>query len=168
MAEDQDYEELQLEIEERILSLTVTELVELANGLKITEGELASKSRRVLSKLVRKTIDENVEAFETDTEKMKYLDEIKVQLEINPPPLEPPEQNSEEIKELAEKPNENSVTPSIDNNEKDQAKGESKLFTVYRRDFKIVGMVGPESQKDRLSFDSLTRQIESGQVEGIQ
>ena len=44
--------------------------------------------------------------------------------------------------------------------------GQSSSFTVYRRELKIVGMVGPESQKDRLSFVSLTRQVESGKSKG--
>ena len=39
-------------------------------------------------------------------------------------------------------------------------------FVVYRRELKIVGIVGPESQKDRLSFVSLTRQVESAKAKG--
>ena len=39
-------------------------------------------------------------------------------------------------------------------------------FTVYRREFKIVGTVGPETQKDRLSFACLTRQVGSGKSKG--
>ena len=44
--------------------------------------------------------------------------------------------------------------------------GEPSPFTVYRREFKIVGTVGPETQKDSLSFVSLTRQVESGKSKG--
>jgi hypothetical protein len=43
---------------------------------------------------------------------------------------------------------------------------QSSSFTVYRREVKIVGMVDPESHKDRLSFVSLTRQVESGKSKG--
>ena len=44
--------------------------------------------------------------------------------------------------------------------------GESNALTVYRREFKIIGWIGPETQKDRLSFVSLTLQVESGKCKG--
>ncbi len=52
------FEELDLKIEEDILSLDINELTKLANELKLDEESIQGKSRRVLSKLVRKTIDQ--------------------------------------------------------------------------------------------------------------
>ncbi len=52
------FEELDLKIEEDILSLDINELTKLANELKLDEESIQDKSRRVLSKLVRKTIDQ--------------------------------------------------------------------------------------------------------------
>ena len=58
-------------------------------------------------KLIRKAIDEGVEALEEIDAKMKYLAEVKEQLKDEPPPLE-------------------------------------------ISDFKIIGVIGPDTQKDRL------------------
>ena len=130
------------------------------------EENIEGKSRRVLSKLVRKTIDEKVELCQTVPEKVEYLHKLQELLEIEPPPLEDPTDNTQDntgdvaasqipapLKETTPKV----VTVSS---------GQSSSFTVYRRELKIVGMVGPESQKDRLSFVSLTRQVESGKSKG--
>ena len=38
--------------------------------------------------------------------------------------------------------------------------------TALRRDFKIMGVIGGEEQKDRLSFVSLIRQIDAGREKG--
>ena len=38
--------------------------------------------------------------------------------------------------------------------------------TALRRDFKIMGVIGGEEQKDRLSFVSLIRQIDAGMDKG--
>ena len=38
--------------------------------------------------------------------------------------------------------------------------------TALRRDFKIMGVIGGEEQKDRLSFVSLIRQIDAGRKKG--
>ena len=38
--------------------------------------------------------------------------------------------------------------------------------TALRRDFKIMGVIGGEEQKDRLSFVSLMRQIDAGRTRG--
>ncbi len=55
MAGEENFEKLDLKIEEDILSLDVNELVKLANKLELGEENIG-KSRRVLSKLVRKTM----------------------------------------------------------------------------------------------------------------
>ena len=52
------------------------------------EESIQGKSRRVLSKLVRKTIDQNVELCENVTKKVEYLDKLQEFLQIEPPPLE--------------------------------------------------------------------------------
>ncbi len=107
-----------------------------------------------------------MELCQTVSEKVEYLHKLQELLEIEPPPLEDPTENTQDntgdvaasqipapLKETTPKV----VTVSS---------GQSSSFTVYRRELKIVGMVGPESQKDRLSFVSLTRQVESGKSKG--
>jgi hypothetical protein len=166
MAGEENFEKRDLKIEEDILSLDVNELVKLANKLELGEENIEGKSRLVLSKLVRKTVDENVELCQTVPKKIEYLHKLQELLEIEPPPLEDTTEDTQDntgdvaasqipapLKETTPKV----VTVSS---------GQSSSFTVYRRELKIVGMVGPESQKDRLSFVSLTRQVESGKSKG--
>jgi hypothetical protein len=68
-----DLEELQLEIEEKLLSLSSEELIGLGKGLKLEETSLVDKRKLELLKLIRKNIDEGVEAQEENDAKMKYL-----------------------------------------------------------------------------------------------
>ena len=76
-----------------------------------------------------------------------------------PPPLEvlePDTSNEENTDNItAERPEESK-----------KGEVEQSKFTIYRRDFKIIGVIGPDAQKDRLSFVSLTRQIDSGKTKG--
>jgi hypothetical protein len=41
-----------------------------------------------------------------------------------------------------------------------------KSTIVFRRQFKIVGQIGRPNEKDKLSFTSLTRQIDTGVKQG--
>ena len=141
IAEAQDCEEHQLLVEEKVLSLSITELVELTKSLKLTKESLTGKSGRELLKLVRKSIDKRVEAFETEGEKIKYLEQIKERVKDKPPPLE---ENS---------PN-GAVTTTTVTKENNQTQAEVEkskstlLLPAYQRKFKIVGTMGPESQND--------------------
>ena len=98
-----DLEELQLEIEGKLLSLSSTELIGLGKGLKLDETNLANKRKLELLKLVRKAIDGGVEALEQNDAKMKYWAEVKEQLKDEPPPLEisePDTSNEENVHNL--------------------------------------------------------------------
>jgi Arc/MetJ family transcription regulator len=151
-----DLEELQLEIEEKLLSLSSDELIGLGKGLKLEETSLVDKRKLELLKLIRKNIDEGVEAQEENDAKMKYLVTVKEQLNDEPPPLEPDTSNEGNMGNLTVEVPEESKKAEV----------EQSKFTVYRREFKIIGIVGPDTQKDRLSFVSLTRQIDSGKAKG--
>ena len=72
MAEEK-FEELDLKIEESVLSLDINELATLANKLALKQEDIEGKSRRVLSKLVRKTIDTNVDKYEMSQKLTKLL-----------------------------------------------------------------------------------------------
>ena len=93
-----DLEELQLEIEETLFSLSSTELIGLGKGLKLDETNLANKRKLELLKPIQKAIRGGVEALEENDAKMKYLVEVKEQLKDEPPPLEisEPEKSNEE------------------------------------------------------------------------
>ena len=72
-------EELQLEIEGKLLSQSSTELIGLGKGLKLDETNLANKRKLELLKLVRKAIDGGVEALQENDAKMKQQTEVKEQ-----------------------------------------------------------------------------------------
>jgi hypothetical protein len=167
MAGEENFEKLDLKIEEDILSLDVNELVKLANKLELGEENIEGKSRRVLSKLVRKTIDENVELCQTVPKKVEYLYKLQELLEIEPPPLEDTTEDTQD--NTGDVSSSSQIPAPLKETTLEVvtvSSGQSSSFTVYRRELKIVGMVGPESQKDRLSFVSLTRQVESGKSKG--
>jgi hypothetical protein len=115
---------------------------------------------------VRKTIDENVELRQTVPEKVEYLHKLQELLEIEPPPLEDTtmdtQDNTGDVAASQIPAPLKETTPKVVT----VSSGQSSSFTVYRRELKIVGMVGPESQKDRLSFVSLTCQVKSGKSKG--
>ena len=139
--------------------MSSTELIGLGKGLKLDETNLANKRKLELLKLIRKAIDGSVEALEENDAKMKYLAEVKEQLKDEPPPLEisePDTSNEEKVDNLTAEIPEYSKKVEV----------EQSKFTVYRCDFKIIGVIGPDTQKDRLSFVSLIRQIDSGKAKG--
>ena len=70
----------------------------------------------------------------------------KEKLNDEPPPLEP---------DTSDEGNMGNLTVEVPEESK-KAEVEQSKFTVYRREFKIIGIVGPDTQKDRLSFVSLT------------
>ena len=78
---------LQLEIEEKLLSLSSTDLIGLGKGLQLDETNLGNKRKLELLKLIREAIDGDVEALEENDAKMKYLVEVKEQLKDEPPLL---------------------------------------------------------------------------------
>ena len=100
MAEEK-FEELDLKIEEYyVLSLDINELATLANKLALKQEDIEGKSRRVLSKLVRKTIDANVDKYESFQKKVEYLKKLQGTLNIEPPPLEEREENVDDTTEI--------------------------------------------------------------------
>ena len=165
MAEEK-FEELDLKIEESVLSLDINELATLANKLALKQEDIEGKSRRVLSKLVRKTIDTNVDKYESFQKKVEYLEKLQETLNIEPPPLEEPEENVDDTTGSVVGSQSTTSKETVSKVDKVASGNQASPFAVYRRELKIVGIVGPESQKDRLSFVSLTRQVESAKAKG--
>ena len=61
---------------------------------------------------------------------------------------------------------ENSSAPMPQNSENPTLKNVLTSTSAFRRQFKIVGQIGHPNEKDKLSFTSLTRQIDSGLKQG--
>ena len=59
-----------------------------------------------------------------------------------------------------------SVPPVKENAGQNTLQGMLESTSVFRRQFKIVGQIGQPNEKDKLSFTSLTRQIDTGVKQG--
>jgi hypothetical protein len=97
---------------------------------------------------VRKTIDKNVELCQTIPKKVEYLHKLQDTTEHT-------QDNTGDVAVSQIPVPLKETTPKVVT----VSSGQSSYFTVYRRELKIIGMVGPESQKDRLSFVSLTHRV---------
>ena len=139
MATESEIEELQLELEAKVCGLDVDALGQLAEHLELEKGKLG---RLQLSKRVREKIEQDVS--EAD-DKKTLLVGLLAFVKEKPPPLEvdPTEKASEKAQGAETKVN-------VD------------VSKVFRREFKIHGVVAGDNFKDGLLFASLVQQIESG------
>ena len=182
---DQEMEEMSMAIE--ILTLNLKNALKLAVSMKLEESRVKDKSIFTVIKVIRQDIEEKVGNL-SDKEAIKeYLSGIKTFL--GPPPLEQAEtpKNKEisedekevvdldqQIKQLLGKKNEIKAKLVENKNSKqaemvDATPNEVVKVPVaaieknfLRREFKIQGIVGELGQKDKLGYQSLISQIESG------
>ena len=180
-----DLEELQLQVDKELCEVSQDTLIKLAIFFKWEQEKYQAKSKLSLTRLLRRHIEEVVSQFEDENECRAFLEGVKEQI------TEVAEKDSPE-KQMVNKELE-VLKVQLDNLEKDhqkqvealQAKMEetelksSQLKTatvskpvandlkqVLRRDFKINGQIGEPGQKDKLTFVSLVRQIESALSKG--
>ena len=184
---DQEMEEMLMAIESEILTLILKNALELAVSMKLEESRVKDKSIFTVIKVIRQGIEEKVGNL-SDKEAIKeYLSGIKAFL--GPPPLEQAEtpENKEiskdekeivdleqQIEQLLGKKNEIKAKLVENKNSKqaemvDATPNEVVKVPVaaieknfLRREFKIQGIVGEPGQKDKLGYQSLISQIESG------
>ncbi len=184
---DQEMEEMLMAIESEILTLNLKNALELDVSMKLEESRVKDKSIFTVIKVIRQDIEEKVCNL-SDKEAIKeYLSGIKAFL--GPPPLEQAEtpENKEisedekevmdlgqQIEQLLGKKNEINAKLVENKNSKqaemvDATSNEVVKVPVaaieknfLRREFKIQGIVGEPGQKDKLGYQSLISQIESG------
>ena len=175
-----DLEELQLQLEKDLCEVSKDTLVKLAVFFKWEEGKYQGKSKLSIARLLRREIEEQVAQFEDENECRSFLEKVRGQLQ---------DVTELSVKETPEKQTVNTelevLKQQLDNLEKDHQKQVKALQTkmeetelkattttvskpvtndlkqVLRRDFKINGQIGEPGQKDKLTFVSLVRQIES-------
>ena len=177
---DSELEELQLQVEGGICKLPIVEMEQLAEHVGLESKEYKGKSKLAMSRIVRAKVEVELEQTES---KVEYLTELKNFIAGTPPPLEETGQNKESVKpkleyealckqfeEMMESYKKKMEQASIKQEDtKAPKEGNVSLIdvkTALRRDFKIMGVIGGEEQKDRLSFVSLIRQIDAGLEKG--
>ena len=191
---DSELEELQLQVEGGICKLPISEMEQLAEHVGLESKEYKGKSKLAMSKVVRAKVEDELGKTENKVEYLTELqnfiagtpppleeidpnkeakqESVKMKLEYEAlckqfqemmeSYKKKMEQASVKVEDTkpptpattASKPKEGSVVSLVD------------VKTALRRDFKIMGVIGGDEQKDRLSFVSLIRQIDAGMDKG--
>lgn len=180
----------QIILDTKVLSLGKNELIEFALSLKIDKSKVEGKSKVQIIKEIRNALEVNLSTFTEEDDKVNYLDGLISAL--NPETSETGAKISEEQteiqnleKELSEleikrKAIEDKLSHTkkskIPENESGSTtkisaeSAKSPLFglssTILHRDFKIQGIIGQPSQKDKLGYQALMSQIETGKDKG--
>lgn len=187
---DSEIENLQLEVKGLLFQLSIDQLIQLSDFLKISglnQEKVANKSRSFLVSYISQYIDREEAAELEDSgmaELLSLLDLIKDMLALNANTkahegekdneqarllmeLESlrlaVQQKETEMQEMASRRHENRV-------DSDMLQRNTQVTPVnsftWRKDYKISGQIGEPGQKDRLTFSSLARQIENGLSRG--
>ena len=186
MAETSEIEELQSKLVGLIVSSGQDKLSQLCVLFKIPEADVQNKSRLTITSLFITELEKQLSALRPD-EIIPFLNDCIV-IAGGEPTLQKTgrtETEQERIKEL-----EASIAALKTQQEKElqaakeklrNAKNETGVSTegssmerssmenlksILRREFRIVGILGPQGQKENLSFMSLNRQIEGGLKRG--
>ena len=180
----------QIILDTKVLSLGKNELIEFALSLKIDKSKVEGKSKVQIIKEIRNALEVNLSTFTEEDDKVNYLDGLISAL--NPETSETGAKISEEQteiqnleKELSEleikrKAIEDKLSHTkkskIPENESGSTtkisaeSAKSPLFglssTILHRDFKIQGIIGQPFQKDKLGYQALMSQIETGKDKG--
>ena len=145
---------------------------------------MTGKSRVQVIKIIIKTIEEKLEEESDQTVKTELLTGIRLKLLDEPPPLEMSESEKQmlaleqqyaalkekrekEMKEIELKMAEMKKTLPGITSDKAKTSEEIKIVdtinpSLLRREFKIFGQIGEPGQTEKLTFVSLTHQIDSG------
>ena len=191
---ESELEELQLQVEGGICKLPISELEQFAEHVGLESKEYKGKSKLAMSKVVRAKVEGELGKAENKveylTELQNFIAETPPPLEEIDPNKEAKQESVEmkleyealckqfqEMMESYKKKMEQASVKLEDTKPSTPATTASKpkegnvvslvdVKTALRRDFKIIGVIGGEEQKDRLSFVSLIRQIDAGMDKG--
>ncbi|KAI4889360.1 hypothetical protein NFI96_010288 [Prochilodus magdalenae] len=189
IAMESELENLQIEVKEALLKLSTKQLVEIWDALQIPQPELKAKTQNVLiSHIIKYLESEEVTAVEDEgmTELLSLKDMIdKIQaaeecedLEISKPNSDEEQENLrrdlEQLKlmvQLKEAEMQRHISRTVQHRTSGVTTPivKSSIQVTYShwcKDFKISGQIGEPGQKDRLTFSTLARQIESGLTRG--
>ena len=186
-----ELEELQLQVEGGICKLPISEMEQLAKHVGLESREYKGKTKLAMARVVRDKIEDEMGKTES---KIEYFKELWNFISGTPPPLEEShsaDENKESVKakveyealrkqfeEMMESYTKAAKEASVKLEGTKPTSASAKktkegnivslvdVKTALRRDFKIMGVIGGEEQKDQLSFVSLIRQIDAGLEKG--
>ena len=188
---EEEMDELLLEANSLLTGLSKDELYEICIKLgTIPESSYANKSRLATVKVVVEEIEKQISKY-NETEKVAVVRDVLTQItEIKSATSVGEEQQTQDsvrqklekeitwLKEKQQREMEalNDQLSAIkmttgDNVQTGAGAATSEvnyrgLQSIFKRDFRIVGTVGAQGQKDQLSYVSLSRQIQSGKERG--
>ena len=145
---EDEIEALELQFETKMLACSVKTLRKLADGLRLDEGLWKGKRKNLVIKMIRKEGDvgDDVERKDLLVKHTSVLDLIIKEEEKDKMPLKEGSDSESESVLMS--------TPTF---------GRRELLgtaSIFRKDFRIIGQIGEPHQKDKLTFISLTRQVE--------
>ena len=181
-------EERLILLDRKILSLDLSALCEFALHAKVEKSAVEGKGKLSVIRSIRRKIEDSVEELSGD-DQIEFVDGLIAHL--GPPPLEGMEDQYGQ-EELESKGDLKKLKKELGNLESKQQLVEEQLAkmqkeklpdpvkdedtikfpakgveqSIFRRDFKIQGVVGDPGQKDKLGYQALISQIESGLAKG--
>lgn len=182
---DSEWESLLADIEKKLVTLSLDELSALSEalGLQLSE-EVKSSCRLIRRKMLSHLESEDVTSLEDSGLSIllaanDFIDSLNKQTNAGDSASAAPEQDAAAQQVVLEQPLlvQSGTTPQVlspqrpnrltgSERESLQAKDQSNLHPIYRKDFRIIGQIGEVGQKDKLNFTSLERQIERGLKKG--
>lgn len=174
-------EELLSEVEQLVLGLSPKEKADLVKSQGIWKEEYTTRSRLRLAKILENHLEAKLR--DSKEEGIKLLQEIKEEL-LHDGESSGSETDADqhevkvavalkECQDLKGKHEElvlqqqEEMKKTSKGNLWNGAEQQPEVKAVFRREFKISGQIGEPGQKDKLSFTSLARQIESGLAKGF-
>lgn len=169
---------MQLELKGALYELHVEQLLKICESLQLSglgKLQLANKTRGQLITLIISYI-ERVESAGLEDEGMSHLLALKDLIEDTKMPeleLTRADKEGEDLqkevnelrmilKEKEDSMHQLSKKPNLQSTPVQRQATVPPDNSVWRKDFKIAGQIGEPGQKDKLTFSSLARQIESG------
>ena len=175
-------------LDKKMLSMDLSALSEFALHVKVEKSVVEGKGKLSVIRSIRRKIEDSVDAL-TGDDQIDYVDGLMAHL--GPPPLEGMEdkygqeglENKNDLKKLKEelgdleskqqlveeklaKMQKEKLTGTVKEEETIKFPVKGVEQSIFRRDFKIQGVVGDPGQKEKLGYQALISQIEAGLTKG--
>ena len=181
-------EESLILLDKKMLSMDLSALSEFALHVKVEKSVVEGKGKLSVIRSIRRKIEDSVDVL-TGDDQIDYVDGLMAHL--GPPPLEGMEdkygqeglQNKSDLKKLKQelgdleskqqlveeklaKMQKEKLTGTVKEEETIKFPVKGVEQSIFRRDFKIQGVVGDPGQKEKLGYQALISQIEAGLTKG--
>ena len=181
-------EESLILLDKKMLSMDLSALSEFALHVKVEKSVVEGKGKLSVIRSIRRKIEDSVDVL-TGDDQIDYVDGLMAHL--GPTPLEGMEdkygqeglQNKSDLEKLKQelgdleskqqlveeklaKMQKEKLTDTVKEEETIKFPVKGVEQSIFRRDFKIQGVVGDPGQKEKLGYQALISQIEAGLTKG--